>query len=277
MTKPFQMLAAVALVIYVCGCKKQVYQITPGSYEYGSSGQSFAIVYSDTLNNRFLSALRNHNNLSLLAGGGSDLDKVVAITNWVNSRWKHNGSNSPNGKNAAEILQGASQGGQYSCVGYGVVLAGCLNSIGLKSRVIGLKTKDVETAQCCAGHVCTEVFLNDLKKWVLCDAQFNVVPILDNKPLNAFELREGIQSSYKSLVLKGAENNKSDYLNFVGKYLYFFDINMDNSDNGTHTNSKSLFLSPTGVAAPTRFQKSGTINQMGILTTHHVADFYQRP
>jgi Transglutaminase-like superfamily len=281
MKKLITIIVAFASIFLMATCKKSKNStptIEPATYSAGASGTNYSLVYADTTSNSFLALLRTKYNLAqIIAGATSDLQRVIKLTDWVHSKWQHDGNNSPNALNADQVLTGASQGARYSCVGYGICLAGCLNAIGLKSRVLGLKRKDVETASCCAGHVCMEVFLNDAQKWVLADAQFDVVPTLNNNPLNAYELRIAIANNLDALFLNGASNNKQSYTSFVAPYLYFFDFKINNSDNGNYIPAKSLILVPNGVATPVRFQISGYINGVGVLGTNYVGDFYAAP
>jgi hypothetical protein len=252
--------------------------IEPASYTDGISGTNYTLIYADTTGNAFLALLRTKYNLTqVVAGATTDLQRVVKLTDWVHGKWQHDGNNSPSSQNADQLLTGASQGTRYSCVGYGITLAGCLNALGLKSRILGLKRKDVETANCCAGHVCMEVYLNDMQKWVLADAQFDVVPTLNNTPLNAYELRNAIANNLDALTLYGASNNKQSYTSFVAPYLYFFDFKVNSSDNGNYIPAKSLILVPNGVTTPTRFQITGYINGLGVLGTNYIGDFYKAP
>jgi hypothetical protein len=283
MKKLITIIVAFASIFLMATCKKSNSNssmpiIEPATYSTGVSGTAYSLIYADTISNAFLALLRTKYNLAqVVAGATTDLQRVIKLTDWVHSKWQHDGNNSPNGQNADQVLTGASQGSRYSCVGYGICLAGCLNAIGLKSRVLGLKRKDVETASCCAGHVCMEVFLNDAQKWVLADAQFDVVPTLNNNPLNAYELRNAIANNLDALFLNGASNNKQSYTSFVAPYLYFFDFKINNSDNGNYVPAKSLILVPNGVATPVRFQISGYINGVGVLGTNYVGDFYAAP
>ncbi len=275
-------IAIFSIIYFTLGCSKQTSNNAPtidaASYSLGASSTAYPLLYPDTANNAFLTFVRTKYNLvQIVSGANSDLQKVIKLTDWIHTQWQHDGNNSPNGNNVDQVLTGASQGNRYSCVGYGIALAGCLNAIGLKSRVLGLKRKDVETAACCAGHVCTEVFLNDVQKWIIADAQFDVVSMLNNVPLNAYELRNAIANNLNTLVLLGANNSKENYTSFVGTYLYFFDIKLNNRDIQNPTASKSLLLVPNGVATPTIFQINYAINSSGVLGTNFIGDFYAAP
>src|SRR5688572_14288990 len=97
-------------------------------------------------NNTFLKQLRTEYDLDeVIKGAKTDTEKALKIMNWVHNQWKHNGSNQPTKSDALTILQEAKEGKMFRCVEYGIVTASALNAIGLRSRVLALKTKDVET------------------------------------------------------------------------------------------------------------------------------------
>jgi hypothetical protein len=102
--------------------------------------------YSDTLQNEYLRKLRTDFKLNeLTQQASSDIEKVKIILNWANSQWEHSGKNKPEKSDAISILNEAKQGKKFRRVEYGIVCAAAFNSLGYKSRVIRLKTKDVET------------------------------------------------------------------------------------------------------------------------------------
>ena len=97
-------------------------------------------------NNAFLKQLRDEYNLNeVVKGAKNDTEKALKVMNWVHKQWQHNGSNQPSKSDALTILQEAKEGKQIRCVEYGIVTSSSLNAVGFRSRVLGLKTKVVET------------------------------------------------------------------------------------------------------------------------------------
>jgi len=242
-------------------------------------------VYPDTINNQFLGQLRNENNLlELTKNCKTVLEKVLVVTNWANKQWKHNGNNEPSKSDALTILKEAKQGNKFRCVEYGIVLASALNSIGVKSRVLALKTKDVEIVKAGAGHVLAEAYLDDLKKWVMLDAQFNLVPVLNDVPLNAVEFQQTIvrQAKFKLIDKNGKVVGKrfKQYMGFIPQYLYFFDYAFDQrsvarDDKLTVNGKKKVMLVPLGAQNPSVFQINSKIDYC--LYTNSIVDFYRVP
>jgi len=184
----------------------------------------------------------------------SDMEKVLYVLHWTNSRWKHNGNNSPKKNDAISILQEAEAGGRFPCFAYAIVLRDQLNALGFKARTIYLKTADAKTRKGSPGHVATEVFLDDLQKWVFLDGQFNVMPSLNGVPLNAIEFQDAISTNFSAFKLeslaKKGRVSKTNYVNFVYDYLFYLDTTFDNRYNADQRHmiegKASLMLVPSG-------------------------------
>ncbi|MEJ8756328.1 transglutaminase-like domain-containing protein [Pontibacter sp. H259] len=240
------------------------------------------ILYEQNVNNQFLNTLREKYNLdAIVKGAANDTEKAFRMVNWVHKQWNHNGSNTPTKPDALTILAEVKDGKQFRCVEYGIVTTACLNAIGLPARVMGLKMKDVETIHSGAGHVLLEVYLTDLKKWVLLDGQYDVMPVLNNVPLNAVEFQQAIAKNYDKLEIRSMSGtNKADYVNWIYPYLYYFDVKFDNREGVDFTrqtvdSKKSLMLVPVGAKEPKIFQVTNPITYCKYTTS--VADLYAAP
>jgi len=237
--------------------------------------------YEQTDNNEYLELLRSKFPIdSLIKDAHSDMNKTLKILNWVHRQWRHDGSNQPRKNDAISILEEAREGKNFRCVEYGIVVAACLNSVGLKARTLALKTKDVETTSSGAGHVATEVFLNDLQKWVFIDGQFDVMPVLNGIPLNAVEFQKTIVENFDQLEIRTSSDvSKNFYTNWIYPYLYYFDVPFDNregiEDVQLIDGKSSLMLVPLGAKNPTVFQINFPINN--VKYTHSLVDFYAQP
>lgn len=246
----------------------------------------YKFAYSDTSGNEYLRKLRvNYGLDTLTQKANSEFEKVLLILNWTRQQWNHSGSNQPEKSDAISILEEAKTGKSFRCVEYGIVSAAALNSIGLPARVIGLKTRDVEKVKYGAGHVAAEVYLPELKKWVFLDGQFNAIPMLNNTPLSAAEFKQVIQNSkdeLKIVSLNRTANSKekTNYLKFAAKYLFYFDVTFDNrigvkGSRITVNDKTKLMLVPLNVKNPTIFQRKYPINYCEYSTS--VKNFYQEP
>jgi transglutaminase-like putative cysteine protease len=243
---------------------------------------AYTLIYEQNQNNEFLITLREQYNLdAIVAGAANDTEKALRMVNWVHKQWDHNGSNQPSKPDALTILAEVKEGKQFRCVEYGTVTTACLNAIGLPARRLGLKIKDVETTGSGAGHVLLEVYLPDLKKWVMLDGQFDVMPVLNNVPLNALEFQQAIARNYNKLEIRSLSGtSKAQYVNWIYPYLYYFDVKFDNREGVAFERQmvdgkKSLMLIPVGAKQPKVFQISNPLDYCKY--TNSIVDFYQAP
>lgn len=251
-------------------------------FNTNSRNSEITFWYEQNDNNRYLDQLRSKYPIdSLIQGAKTDMDKTLAIMDWVHNQWRHDGNNEPQQNDAISILEEAKNGKNFRCVEYGIVASACLNAVGLKARTIGLKTKNVETTEYGAGHVATEVFLNDLKKWAFIDVQFNSMPVLDGIPLNAVEFQQAINDNVDQIEIKTPDKllPTSLYMGWIYPYLYYFDVYFDNRE-GIESRQlidgeSSLMLVPVGAKQPKVFQIKYPMDNLKY--THSLADFYAKP
>jgi hypothetical protein len=217
----------------------------------------------------------------LTSDAKSDIERALILLNWTNNRWNHNGNNRPEKNDALSILKEAKKGKNFRCVEYGVVLSATLNSIGIPTRTLGIKTKNVEIAKSGAGHVVSESYIPELKKWIFLDGQMNYIPYLNGEPLNAVEYQNAIinhkeQIELRNIYGKYSKKKTLDIINWVAKYLFYFDISFDSSEKRAKCNGKSrLMLVPLNEKNPTIFQIEYKIDYC--IYTNNLKDFYKEP
>ncbi|MCU0439975.1 MAG: transglutaminase-like domain-containing protein [Raineya sp.] len=247
--------------------------------------EAYRFFYPNVENDTILQRLNIEYKIpELVAGSKNEYEKVLRVLNWVRQQWEHNGWNNAKTNNPIEILERVKKGEKFRCVEYGIVLRNCLNAIGLPARTLGLMTRDVEKTKYGAGHVLAEVWLNDYQKWVMVDAQFDAMPMLDNVPLNAVELQSVIieKKSFKFVNLKGdfSKSETANYMRFIPHYLYYFNSPFDSRRVKTEdvykvNNKTHLLLVPKNAKNPSVFQRVYPINYVEY--TNNVADFYAKP
>jgi hypothetical protein len=249
------------------------------------ANENYRFIYQNVQNSPDLLTIKTLYRLDSVASlGSSEFMEILYLLRWTNSRWEHSGSNEPSESKALTILKEAETGNKFRCVEYGIVLRSVLASKNLPARTLGLKTKDVEVTRYGAGHVLTEVWSNEYNKWFMLDAQFNVVPVLDNKPLNAVEFQRAIiqKRDFKLVDVDGvvSEERKNSYMKFLPHYLYYFDFKFDQReipyDSLYKVNDKSfLMLLPLGAKVPTVFQRKFKMDYFEYTT--NINDFYRKP
>ncbi|MGC8515594.1 MAG: transglutaminase-like domain-containing protein [Thermoplasmata archaeon] len=212
----------------------------------------------------------------LLKGITRDYEKAILITNWAHNQWKHNGINEPSVAEPIQILKEAKIGREFRCVEYSILLHAALNCYGLKSRVLYLRTHDVETRPYGAGHVVVECYLESIGKWALFDPQVNIHFEKNGIALNAVDLQHELRTSSGDVLMldfnaRLPKRLKTRYSKWICEYLYYF-----------HTDEVAVFppeyprtqvvLMPLDAKAPTKFQ--GTPIREKLIPTNSYRAFY---
>lgn len=146
-----------------------------------------------------LSELRTKYRLeTVVANGKTETEKQLALLSWVHDRWPHAGLSEPSHEDALTILREVAAGKRFRCVEYSVVSTQVLQSMGYPARVVRLRMDGVSFG---VGkeHVVTEVWNNDLQKWILLDGQNNATWQLDGAFLSAAEVRRARLSNPERL------------------------------------------------------------------------------
>lgn len=225
----------------------------------------------------YLARLRHDYHLdSVVAGAGSDLERVRRLSRWARRQWEHNGENQPARADPLAILAEARSGKRFRCVEYAEVLAAALSAIGVPARVLGLQRADVETARSGAGHVVAEAYLADRDRWVLVDGQWDVIPFRGAEPLNAVELQRALAERVTDLQVESLSGTSTGrYARWVAPYLFYFVARPRAWTTGGPGGPASLMLVPLGATAPRRFQQQWS--QPPYVATNSTMVFYARP
>ena len=247
-----------------------------------SINSNYKVKYQ-TEKSEYLEELKTMFPLDFIQRKMSDSEVILAVLNWTNSRWEHNGNNSPSKNDAITILNEAQAGQQFPCFAYAIVLRDQLSALGYKARTVYLKTQDAEHRKNPPGHVVTEVYLNDLQKWAFVDGQFNVMPFLKGVPLNSVEFQDAIGNHYDEFELRSLSSKKTTkkyYVNFVYDYLYYFDTSLDNryekSTKHLIDDKRSIMLVPLGAENLTHIG-FWDMDVDYCVYTKSIGDFYAKP
>lgn len=279
-TKPKQMLLGAALGLLQQASVAQ----EPLRFDSTNANPEIRFLYPDTATDSYLRTLRETHLPSVATAPTDELQQVLTIVQWTHGLWRHNGNNEPSKGDALTIIKEAKEGRNFRCVEYAKVSADALLATGMKARVLALKTKDAATRPFGAGHVATEVWLSNRNKWVLADAQFNLVPTLDGVPLHAAELQQALVAR-KNVVFVDqsgpvSEERRKRYLQFITPYLFYFDTPFDHREvryetRLTHGSFTALMLVPLGYQRPPVFQNRFSLQNL--MPTHSIKDFYGPP
>lgn len=222
----------------------------------------------------------------IVAGTANDYERLQRMVKWTHDRWKHSGDNTPSKADPLTILEEAKAGKRFRCVEYATVITSCAQALGMPARQLALKREDAATAESGAGHLVAEVWLDGLEKWVFVDGQWDAIPELDGRPLNAVEFQDAIGRKTPGLKIRSASNTREDaYLYWVAPYLYYFDFNLNqqqfetDSDN-TEANRRApkdgkIMLVPKDAKNLTVFQRKNPIGNCTYISSPKA--FYPNP
>jgi hypothetical protein len=199
---------------------------------------------------------------AIVAGAADDLDRIRRMCRWVHGRTSHQGWDGDLPSDALGLLQVAEKGGQWRCVEYGIVLAGCLNAVGIPARQVGGRARDAETIAVGAGHVFAEAWIVDRQRWMFVDAQMDIVGLdSDGTPMNSVEFRNSLSRPTPPIP----------YPLGLAFCMNYFVTGFEAAD-GTRT---SIMLGPIGSKMPTKFQR--VLSRAPDRFTHRLADMYAPP
>ncbi len=142
------------------------------------------------------------------------------IMDWVHRQWDHHGINQAHcGSSSLDILKRAASGERFRCVEYASVTRDVLITFGHPARSVNILSADADYGGVGKGHMGTEVWSDDLDKWVFLDPQFNCYPVMDGMPLHFTELVEHHDHvqfcSPSNETLSGYSSFVSDYFGYI--------------------------------------------------------------
>ena len=213
----------------------------------------------------------------------SNYDRAKAITGYVHNLFTHDGDAIPSSFDPITIINEAQEGKSFRCVEYSFLATTLLWAYDVPARMIGLKTKDVETREYGAGHVVIEFWDSDNNQWTMCDVQAGIIPVYQDKTLSAVALGQAYDRNHPVELSPlpesrfGSTPNFKDnesYMKWIHEYLYFFDtpIRTKLSYSGNEMKAEQrIMLVPIGVNPPEMFQN---MFKMNMVYTHSTLDFY---
>lgn len=137
--------------------------------------------------------------------GTPSLASAIAVRHWVRSQQASGSSWTPHSPTLLERLKGdlddplsilnAQRGGAWAvCRQFSYLMVGAAESAGLDARVI-IATSTFWKLPGAEGHVMTEVWIPELKKWVLMDPMWDLTFTLNGIPASALEIYHAVRQN----------------------------------------------------------------------------------
>ena len=176
-----------------------------------------------------LLALRNDLHLDSIAGGGTDINRVIRLLHWMHDLVPHDGAHeNPAVRNAMSLIAVCQRDHRgLNCRGLAIALNECYLALGYSSRYVTCMPKDsLGVDNDC--HVINIVYIPSLQKWVWMDPT-NDAYVMNEKGelLGIEEVRQRLITQQPLIVNPDANWNhrsavtKEDYLYYyMSKNLY---------------------------------------------------------
>lgn len=207
-------------------------------------------------NNPYSEKIKNIYPILDIAGNGTDFSKAVNLLKWVSKHNYHKGDFNVNiPYNSIELLsysydKDAEHG--INCVALATVLSECLLSIGLKARRVFLMPCSPYDGD---NHVVAQVFINELKKWVMLDPTYSAYLTNEQgEPLSLLELRDYFANQKAVFFSKEAKYNDDEWtedsaklgIEYFAKNLFYFQTSeksaFGNTDAAGITTNTNRFI-----------------------------------
>ncbi len=135
----------------------------------------------------------------MIRSSGTDLELIQKISDWANKQWGHIQPLPYAPWDAHEILDRVEKGDAFWCTYKAALFVQACNAAGLTARMLAINRQDAD------GHTVTEVYNNDLRKWMLVDPWFNAYFEKDGVPLSALEVHN-TRGNFDGITLVFGEN-----------------------------------------------------------------------
>lgn len=168
--------------------------------------------------------LMNYVYQSVDFSGLNELEIFLKVMSWVNERWSHDGLNDAGSSSSLEILKRASNGETFRCVEYAKVTKDILLSMGYIARALSVQSVNADYGGLGQGHVVTEVWSNDLNKWVFLDAQLNCYALKENVPLSYYEIYKSFDEVSFIILGDNPMADKNEYKEFIKNYFGYIKV-----------------------------------------------------
>lgn len=120
----------------------------------------------------------------------SEMDRAIALRKWC--RAQHTGSwgnDAVDTEDPQVLLDAQRRGLDAQCRTYAYVFLGVLLAAGFDARVVSAAGGVYDSDE---SHTLVEVWICDLKKWVLMDSMFNTIFLVHGQPASLMEVRDAL-------------------------------------------------------------------------------------
>ncbi|MHB9028905.1 MAG: transglutaminase domain-containing protein [Candidatus Latescibacterota bacterium] len=183
---------------------------------------SFPFIYQDMTHLKVRKLYERAGLEEMIKNSKNDLELIEKISDWANIHWGHTQPLPYPAWDAHEILDRAEKGDAFWCTFKAALFVQACNAAGLTARMLGINPFDS------AAHTVTEVYNNDLRKWMLVDPWLNCWFERDGIPMSALEVHR-LRGKTDGVFLQFGAN---------GRYTEYWDVKTGKSSNLKHANAR---------------------------------------
>lgn len=138
--------------------------------------------------NRFAAEFRVRNRLDeVVAGAKSEWDAILKLRHWVFVQLVNGTDPAVPGLEPATLLAASRSGGTFFCTHFATVFVAAAAALGIPARKLAVDGEHLPT-EASNMHGVADVWVNELRKWVCVDPNYDHHYELDGVPLNAEEV-----------------------------------------------------------------------------------------
>ena len=216
-----------------------------GSNEYQNIDYQYDLYNQETYD--FFNKLIN---LEAIINIQSDKEKAILCLDEVCKLLRHRGNSGlPDNRDVKSLFEYSKEyRNGINCRGLAIVLSELLRCIGLKAYHVTCMPYNTQDNDC---HVITEVYCNDLNKWIMLDPSFNLYVMHNEVILNVTELRGSLENElnltcYYKINHNGDNYSFNDYQNYMAKNTFRFHRGIISKDGIEHRFGNCVYLAPDG-------------------------------
>lgn len=168
----------------------------------------------------------------------NDMEKTLAVINWLNKKAKINISAMESKKTTEQIISGLETNPVLSQKDYYIVLEDLLTSVGVFCRQGYFEATNTSNDNKSNQYNVIEIWSRLHGKWILIDGTLKDYIMMDNIPISAVEL---MNSDFNKLTFNDVTDSKAQkkYFKNISQYLTAYSVKINN-DKFDETKSNSI-------------------------------------
>ncbi len=230
-------LSVIFVLIFRYGVHKSTYEykVKINRWDNVYSYNNIKFYYMNKESKNLLELKKIYDFDKITEGHNNELDKTVAIMNWLSKKVEVRASAMKSNKTSEILLEEVETNKVLSSSDFNNIMEDALSSIGIVCRVGEFRANNSLEMRDRSEYEVLEIWSNTHSKWIMIDGVIGSYIEKDNVPISATELFKSDISTLNVYNL----NNSTKYFKNISKYLASYTIKVNN-DKFQKNNSNSL-------------------------------------